>query len=169
MPQADLRVHGGESLDFLDGSFDLVILSTVLSSILDPAVRRSVAAEALRVVTDEGLLLIYDMRIPNPWNRNTLAITRGELQSLLPAAKLDAIAITLLPPLARRVCGLWSGLYGFLCCLRPLRSHYLTVVTRDQQHALVDHGAGRHRAPPLCVSSVSVRLRRPSRKVPGER
>jgi O-antigen/teichoic acid export membrane protein/ubiquinone/menaquinone biosynthesis C-methylase UbiE len=148
VPQADLRVDGGEALDFPDKSFDLVIMSTVLSSILDPAIRRVVAAEALRVVTAEGLLLIYDMRLPNPLNRNTRAITRRELRSLLPAMKLNAASITLLPPLARKACGIWPGLYGPLRAVRPLRSHYLTVVTMDRRHARADHGAGRHRAGP---------------------
>jgi SAM-dependent methyltransferase len=130
VPAATLRVQGGEALPFDDRSVQVVVLSTVLSSILDPATRARVAAEAYRVISDDGVLLIYDIRLPSPANTNVRPIGKRELRALLPAARVQSHPITLLPPLARSLCRIWPGLYQPLAAVRPLRSHYLSVVTR---------------------------------------
>lgn len=130
VPDARLEVRGGEALPFPDGSLQVVLLSTVLSSILDPGTRRLVAEEAYRVTGEDGLLLVYDIRFPSPWNPNVIPITRRDLRDLLPGAQIRARSMTLLPPLARAIGDIRPGLYGPLSCLRPLRTHYLSVVTR---------------------------------------
>jgi ubiquinone/menaquinone biosynthesis C-methylase UbiE len=130
VPAATLRVQDGDTLPFPDRSVQLVVLSTVLSSILDPETRRQVAAEAYRIVSEEGILLIYDIRLPSPANPNVCRIGKGELRALLPAARIRSYPITLLPPVARSLCRRWPGLYRPLARVRPLRSHYLSVVTR---------------------------------------
>jgi ubiquinone/menaquinone biosynthesis C-methylase UbiE len=130
VPAATLWVQGGEALPFGDRSVQLVVLSTVLSSILDPVMRRRVAAEAYRVISDDGIVLIYDIRLPSPANPNVRAIGKSELRALLPAACIRSNPMTLLPPLARSLCPIWPGLYPALARVRPLRSHYLSVVTR---------------------------------------
>jgi ubiquinone/menaquinone biosynthesis C-methylase UbiE len=130
-PRAHLWVGSGQDLPFPDRSVGVVLLATVLSSILDPAIRRSVAAEAYRIIRDDGILLIYDIRYPSLWNPDVIAISRRELRTLLPAADIHARPITLLPPLARGICGIWPGAYAPLARLKPLRSHYLSVATRQ--------------------------------------
>ena len=54
VPTATLRVQEGDILPFPDRSAQLVVLSTVLSSVLDPGTRRQVAAESYRIVSDDG-------------------------------------------------------------------------------------------------------------------
>lgn len=130
VPAATLWVQGAEALPFADGSVQVVMLSTVLSSILDSATRRQVAAEAYRILSGDGLLLIYDIRWPSPANPHVRPMGKKELRTLLPAACIQSRPITLLPPLARGLCRIWPGLYQPLARLRPLRSHYLSVVTR---------------------------------------
>jgi SAM-dependent methyltransferase len=130
VPAATLQVQNGDTLPFQDCSVQLVVLSTVLSSILDPGTRRQVAAEAYRIMSDDGMLLIYDIRLPSPVNPNVCRIGKGELRALLPTARIWSYPITLLPPVARSLCRRWPGLYQPLACIRPLRSHYLSVVTR---------------------------------------
>jgi ubiquinone/menaquinone biosynthesis C-methylase UbiE len=123
-------VQGGEVLPFADRSVQVVLLSTVLSSILAPATRRRVAAEAYRIISDDGILLIYDIRLPSPANPSVRPIGKGQLRALLPAACIRSHPISLLPPLARSICRIWPGLYQPLARVRPLRGHYLSVVTR---------------------------------------
>lgn len=130
VPSATLWVQDGHTLPFSDRSVQLVVLSTVLSSVLDPGTRRQVAAEAYRVTSDDGMLLIYDIRLPSPANPNVCRIGKGELRALLPGARIRSYPITLLPPVARSLCRRWPGLYQPLARIRPLRSHYLSVVTR---------------------------------------
>jgi ubiquinone/menaquinone biosynthesis C-methylase UbiE len=130
VPTATLAVQHGDILPFHDRSVQLVVLSTVLSSILDPGTRRQVAAEAYRIISDDGMLVIYDIRLPSPANPNVCRIGRGELRALLPTARIQSYPITLLPPVARSLCRRWPALYRPLARIRPLRSHYLSVVTR---------------------------------------
>ena len=130
VPTAALWVQDVDTLPFPDGSVQLVVLSTVLSSILDPGTRRQVAAEAYRIIGDDGMLLIYDIRLPSPANPNVCRIGKRELRALLPTARIRSYPITLLPPVARSLCRRWPGLYQPLARIRPLRSHYLSVVTR---------------------------------------
>jgi ubiquinone/menaquinone biosynthesis C-methylase UbiE len=130
VPAATLWVQDGDTLPFPDRSVQLVVLSTVLSSVLDPGTRRQVTAEAYRIISDDGMLLIYDIRLPSPSNPNVCRIGKGELRALLPTARIRSYPMTLLPPVARSLCRKWPGLYQPLARIRPLRSHYLSVVTR---------------------------------------
>jgi SAM-dependent methyltransferase len=134
-PRARLWVRGAQDLPFPDRSFHIVMLATVLSSILDPAMRRAVAAEAFRVLRHDGILLAYDVRFPSPWNPNVRLVSRRELRALFPSAAIRARPITLLPPLARGPCRIWPGLYRPMARVRPLRSHYLAVITRQRSTA----------------------------------
>jgi ubiquinone/menaquinone biosynthesis C-methylase UbiE len=134
VPEACLEVRGGEALPFPDRSFQVVLLSTVLSSIIDAATRRSVAEEAYRVTGDDGLLLVYDIRLPSPWNPNVIPIAKRDIRALLPSAQIQLQPITLLPPLARAVGDVWPRLYDPLVRIRPLRTHYLSIITRAANH-----------------------------------
>ena len=129
-PRARLLIRCAQDLPFPGRSFHVVVLATVLSSILDPATRRAVAAEAFRVLGSDGVLLAYDIRFPSPWNPNVRRVSRRELRALFPSADIRARPITLLPPLARGLCRIGPGLYRSMTRIRPLRSHYLAVITR---------------------------------------
>lgn len=62
LPTADLQVGSAARLPWPDGSFDLVVASTLFSSVLDPDLRARIAAECLRVLKPGGAVLWYDMR-----------------------------------------------------------------------------------------------------------
>src|SRR5439155_6975572 len=55
-----LETGNAERLQFASGSFDLVLQSTVFSSILDCDVRKRVAQEILRMLKPGGSILWYD-------------------------------------------------------------------------------------------------------------
>ncbi len=84
LPQARLRVADGEQLDYQDRFFDLVLASTVFSSILDTGLARGVAAEMARVAGDHGVILCYDMRYPNPRNPHVRPIRRSRSAGSVP-------------------------------------------------------------------------------------
>jgi SAM-dependent methyltransferase len=128
VPGADLRVADARSLPFADASVRAVVLSTVLSSIVDHDNRARVAAEALRVVRPDGVVLCYDARLPNPINPNVRSISRRELAQLFPGCELSVVSLTLLPPLARRLGRTTNALYGPLLALRFLRSHLVAQI-----------------------------------------
>jgi ubiquinone/menaquinone biosynthesis C-methylase UbiE len=60
-PAFDLRVGDGYSLPWDDASFDVVQQITMLSSVHDPRLRETIAAEMRRVLRPGGLLLSFDV------------------------------------------------------------------------------------------------------------
>ncbi len=129
-PGADLRVGDAASMAWADGSFELVVASTVFTSILDPAVRNAVAAEAVRVLRPGGALLWYDFRVDNPANPNVRGIGRGELETLFPDLAHHVRSVTLAPPLARRVAPVSWALATALESIPMLRTHLLGVLVK---------------------------------------
>ncbi|HUY50770.1 MAG TPA: glycosyltransferase [Streptosporangiaceae bacterium] len=128
LPGAMLRVGSAERLDYPDQQFDVVIASTVFSSILDGELAQAVAREMTRVLAEEGVILCYDTRYPNPTNPHTRAIGQRQLQQLFPWASVRVSSVTLLPPLARRLGALSAIGYRPLRSFPLLRSHYLAEV-----------------------------------------
>lgn len=126
----NLRCCSAASLPFDDSSFDLVLQATMFSSILDPTVRRLVAAEMLRVASQNGVILWYDFHVNNPWNASVRGIGRAELRELFPGCQIELHPITLLPPLARRIAPWSHALWLFLTSMPWLCTHYLGVIRR---------------------------------------
>jgi len=111
-------------LPFPDRVFDLVVASNVVSSIPAEAARRAVAAEVVRVLSPDGVILWYDQRWPNPANRVTRPVTRRDLAGLFPGSAIDLDPITVLPALARAL----PRRYDLLHRVGPLRSHLIGVI-----------------------------------------
>lgn len=127
-----LGCQNARQLGFASGSFDLVVVSTVFSSILDRGVRAQVAAEILRVVTPGGAVLWYDFFRNNPSNPDVRGVTRKEIERLFPGFRLHAERVTLAPPLARRVAGLSLTVCRALTAIRILNTHYLALMERSK-------------------------------------
>jgi ubiquinone/menaquinone biosynthesis C-methylase UbiE len=140
MPGAHFLIGSAGILPFQNGCFDLVIQSTMFTSILNSETKRQIAGELLRVAKPGGLILWYDFRYPNIKNPDVRPIRIGELKSLFPQARLDVVSLTLLPPLARRL----APLSAIACrilerCFPFLRSHYLALI-----HLPGDRNQARH-------------------------
>lgn len=125
-PYAGRAAADAARLPYVGGSFDAVVCSTLFSSVLDPELRAAIAAEIARVVRPEGFIAWYDMRRPNPRNRNVVPIGRAELRRLFPGFALHLRSTTVLPPLARRLP--WA--YGALDRAGALHSHFVGVIAR---------------------------------------
>ncbi len=133
LPAADLRIGDAAELPWEDGTFQLVVASTVFSSILDDDLRRRIAAEIERTLAPGGALLWYDFRYRNPRNRQVRAISSTELRELFPRLEGKIRSASLLPPLARRTL-LWSVLLtAALEAIPPLRSHLVAVLRKPRE------------------------------------
>ena len=130
LPQADLRRGDASTLPWEPGRFDVVLQSTVFSSILDPGMRAAVAAEMARVLAPSGVLLWNDFFADNPRNRAVRGVRRGELASLFPGFSLRLRRVTLAPPLARIVAPRSLLLATLLEELRVFDTHYVGVLRR---------------------------------------
>jgi len=131
-PSADLRVGDASRLPWPDATFRLVVASTTFSSILDPVLRRLVAAEAVRVLAPGGALLWYDLKVDNPRNPNVRGVGRRELAELFPELAGPVRSAALAPPIARAVAPASWLLADFLEAFPFLRTHLIAVLVKGQ-------------------------------------
>jgi ubiquinone/menaquinone biosynthesis C-methylase UbiE len=129
-PAVHIECASAAELPFSNGAFDLVLQSTVFTSILNPDLKRRVAAEMMRVVKPEGFILWYDYHVNNPWNSDVRGVKRKEINRLFPSCRIELQRITLIPPLARLLAP-----YSYLGCyllekFPPLCTHYLGVIRK---------------------------------------
>ena len=111
-------------------SQQLVLQSTVFSSLLDASTRQALAAAMWRWLAPGGAVLSYDLRVNNPRNPDVRGVPLAELQALFPQARISARRVTLAPPLARAACRLSPRLYPLLNALPPLRTHLLAWLAK---------------------------------------
>lgn len=129
LPAVDLRVGCAGELPWSDESFDLVFLNTVLSSILEPEMRRAVAAEALRALRPGGAAVVYDTFRRNPHNPDVAPVTAAELRELFAGREVEVRTLTFLPHVARRLPPrLLELLYPLLAAVPGWQSHLLAVI-----------------------------------------
>jgi SAM-dependent methyltransferase len=122
---ATIECGSATELNFPPQSFDLVIQATVFSSVLDPAMRRRMAADMLRVLRPNGLILWYDLAMRNPWNPDTRPIGKREIRDLFPGCRLEFKRVSLAAPIVRRLASRsWLGCY-LMGRIPALRTHYL--------------------------------------------
>ena len=125
---AFLAADGG-AMPFRDSSFDLAMLFTVLSSILDPGLRHEVAEEVRRVLRPGGALLWYDFKW-NPTNRQTTGIGPRHIRELFPTFNHETRSVTLAPPIARAVAPRSMRLSELLERVPFLRSHTIGIAVK---------------------------------------
>jgi SAM-dependent methyltransferase len=122
-----------EQLAFPDAWFDLVLVFTVFSSILDGAMARNVARSIGRVLTNRGAVVWHDLRYPNPWNPAVRAMTKPRIRELFPSFELALESIYLLPPIANHLGRLTDLTYPMLASIPVLRSHYFGLLLRSRK------------------------------------
>ena len=130
LPGADLRVGDATELPWASNTFNLVIVSTVFTSVLDNEVRSMLAGEIVRVLAQGGALLWYDFSTNNPKNQNVRSVTKKELKQLFPILVGPIKSVTLAPPLARLVAPKSWLLATLLESLPVFRTHLLAVLIK---------------------------------------
>jgi glycosyltransferase involved in cell wall biosynthesis len=108
------------------GSFGVVYLLLVLSSLEDADSVRALLQEARRVVRPGGAIAVWEPRVPTPWNPRTRWIRRSELRAVL-GRETESRAVTLLPPLARRLGSSTGTLYPVLSAVDVSSTHRVSV------------------------------------------
>ncbi len=127
-----VRIQCGNAaeLDFPSATFDLILQSTTFTSILDSGLKKQIAAEMLRVVKGDGLIVWYDYHVNNPWNPDVRGVKRREVRQLFPGCRIDLRRVTLAPPLSRLITPYsWMTCY-FLEKIPLLCTHYLGVIQK---------------------------------------
>ena len=131
IPGTAFETRDASTLALPDNSVDLVSQFTVFSSIFDDSMRQTMAAEMSRVVRPGGAILWYDLRIGNRANDAVRSISLSEVRLLFPKMYVDAMHITLAPPIARRVAPRSWIAASMLERVPALCSHYLALLWKD--------------------------------------
>lgn len=119
-----------DRLPLADSSFDVVVASTLFSSLPTSSLQADVAAEIARVLRPGGWLLWYDLRYDNPRNLAVHGMTVDALARLFPTWRADLRSMTVLPPLARKLGRFTSAAYPVLEMIPLLRSHLVGRLQR---------------------------------------
>lgn len=128
-PRLPLLNGDAAALPIASETFDLVVQFTVFSSILDDGLRERIAAEMLRVLKPDGVILWYDYWF-NPTNPQTRGVTLHEVRRLFPGCAIHSRRVTLAPPLARWLAPRSLKICAWLNRIPALRSHYLILIRR---------------------------------------
>jgi SAM-dependent methyltransferase len=129
---AATTVHLGDAtgVPIAPESQDIVLQSTVFSSLLDDAFQQRLADAMWRWVKPGGGVLWYDFTVDNPRNPDVRGVPLARLRALFPQGRIDRRRVTLAPPIARAVAPLHPSLYTLFNTLPALRTHVLAWIAK---------------------------------------
>ena len=131
LPAALALIHGDALHAEVAGqSQDVVLQSTVFSSLLDEAFRRRLAERMWTWLKPGGAVLWYDFTVDNPRNPDVRGVPASRLRELFPHGRITTRRLTLAPPLARSAVRVHPSLYTALNVLPPLRTHLLAWIEK---------------------------------------
>ena len=111
-------------------SQNLVLQSTVFSSLLDDAFQQRLADAMWSWLKPGGAVIWYDFTVNNPRNADVRGVPLKRVRALFPQAHITHRRVTLAPPLARAVCRVHPALYGVFNSLPLLRTHVLAWLAK---------------------------------------
>ncbi|MDC8772724.1 class I SAM-dependent methyltransferase [Roseateles albus] len=131
LPEA-LRLSLGDAsqAEIAPASQDLVLQSTVFSSILSDTVQAALAQAMWHWLKPGGAVLWYDFIVDNPRNPDVRGVPLKRVRELFPEARIKWQRLTLAPPLARLVCRLHPSAYTLFNSIPWLRTHVLAVIEK---------------------------------------
>lgn len=129
LPASNLLIGDASRMPWGDRSFDLIILSTVLSSIASRSIRQEIACEVRRVLAPNGAVLLYDIAVRNPRNKDLQPLGRREISNLFPGLDVAARTLTPAAPVARFVSKRSWTLATILSAFPAIRTHRLSLLT----------------------------------------
>lgn len=122
------NIFPGDALGLQEeNKFDVVFQSTVFTSILDLEFRKKLAAKMVNLTRNGGIILWYDFIFDNPRNSDVKGVPKSEVRELFKGKHIDFYAVTLAPPVGRRI----GRLYPLVNKIFPfLRSHVVAVISK---------------------------------------
>ena len=116
--------------DVPHASQEVVLVSTVFSSVLDPDFQQRLAAALWQWLRPGGAVLWYDFTYNNPRNPDVRGVPLPRVRELFPQSRITARRVTLAPPLARALVRVHPGLYGLFNSVPWLRTHILCWIEK---------------------------------------
>lgn len=134
LPSSVTIVLGDASqVPFENAPFDLILVSTVFSSILDHDFRKKLALRIWDLLSIDGAVLWYDFIYNNPRNPDVEGISVRELKALFSNSYITYKKVTLAPPISRFILSVapWNWIYS--CFNLPfLRTHIVAWIQKHE-------------------------------------
>lgn len=133
------RLHAGTKIILGDaacidippgGPFDIVLQSTVFTSILDAHFQSRLADKMWELTRVGGGVLWYDFVYDNPRNPDVKGVPLRQVKALFPKAGIHHWRLTLAPPISRLVTRLHPSLYTLFNVFPFLRTHILCWIPK---------------------------------------
>ncbi|MFT7771915.1 methyltransferase domain-containing protein [Roseateles sp.] len=124
-----LLAGDASTADVAPASQDLVLQSTVFSSILDDALQQRLAEAMWHWLKPGGAVVWYDFTVDNPRNADVRGVPLARVRELFPGCPpggFTARRVTLAPPLARAL----PAAYAVLNLVPWLRTHRLVMIEK---------------------------------------
>lgn len=128
---AEVTLIGGDACELACGDFDIVLQSTVFSSILDDAFQARLARHMWTMAKPGGGVLWYDFCYDNPRNPDVRGVPVRRIRTLFPQSMPIIKRVTLAPPIARAMTRFSPRLYHFFNAMPLLRTHVLCWIPKQ--------------------------------------
>jgi SAM-dependent methyltransferase len=131
LPAGIARVGDATRADLVPTvSQDVVLQSTVFSSLLDKTFQHQLANALWSWVKPGGGVLWYDFTYNNPSNPDVRGVPVKRVRELFPDGRIMVRRLTLAPPVARLVCRIHPALYPVFNAIPLLRTHVLCWIQK---------------------------------------
>jgi SAM-dependent methyltransferase len=125
-----LHVGDATGLALPDAGFDIVLQSTVFTSLLDDGFQERLAERMWRWVRPGGAVLWYDFSWDNPRNPDVRAVPLARVRALFPEGTVHARRVTLAPPIGRAVVRVHPAAWRLFNAVPWLRTHVLAWIAK---------------------------------------
>lgn len=134
LPQ-DVQIIQGDAseLKLAPNFFDIVLQSTVFTSLLDVSFQQKLANKIWELTKPGGGVIWYDFIYNNPSNPDVRGVSIKHIKKLFPLGKIKIWKVTLAPPISRRVTRLHPALYNFFNLFPLLRTHVLCWIEKPYE------------------------------------
>jgi len=134
LPEAIPILEGDAAeLDLKEETFDVVLQSTVFTSILDVGFQQRLANRMWSLVKPGGGVLWYDFTYNNPKNPDVRGVPVGLIRELFTGGEFKIWRLTLAPPVSRIVTRAHPGLYNLFNAIPFLRTHVLCWIRKQNR------------------------------------
>jgi SAM-dependent methyltransferase len=131
LPAATTLIEGDALQAAIEpASQDVVMQSTVFSSLLDDAFQQRLADAMWGWTQPGGAVLWYDFTVNNPRNPDVRGVPLARVRELFPQGHITTRRVTLAPPISRLVCRVHPAAYGLVNALPWLRTHVLCWISK---------------------------------------
>lgn len=128
----DVKLICGDAstLDLPENYFDIVLQSTVFTSILDNDFQNRLAKHMWELTKPGGVIIWYDFVIANPHNKDVKAVPIKRVKELFPNADFKVKKVTLFPFIAQKVTKKSFFAYSILNKIPLLKMHVLCWIKK---------------------------------------